>query len=147
MSELCAECGAPLPEGGACRDYFHELLLLEAQVPDAAGTLLHFYAVASYVLQHPIDFNYTADALAGLAATLTEALNGKLTVSEIRRRNRRLDGAARVTRRPGDAIVQWYQGAWPMTVLDACRVAPEAYTARVMDWARSIHDTLNANWT
>jgi hypothetical protein len=147
MPAICSECGAPLPEGGVCRDYFHELLLLEAQVPNTAGSLLHFYAVASYVLQHPIDFTYTADALAGLRATLAEALDGKLTVADIRRRNRRLDGAARVTRRPGDAIVQWYRGTWPMTVLDVCRVAPDAYAERVVEWARSIRDTLNANWT
>jgi hypothetical protein len=145
MPAICSECGAPLTEGGACRDYFHELLLLEAQVPDAAGSMLHFYAVASYVLQHPIDFNYTADALAGLRATLTEALEGKLTVAEIRRKNRKLDGSARVTRRPGDDVIQWYRGAWPMTVLDVCRVAPGAYTERVVYWARSIRDTLNAN--
>jgi hypothetical protein len=49
----CPECGAAAPEGGTCRDNFHALLLLEAEVPGGPGRLPHFYAVASYGLQHP----------------------------------------------------------------------------------------------
>ena len=66
MAEVCPECGAPVPDGGSCRDHFHALLLLEAAIPGGPGALAHFYAVACYGLQHPDSLNYTADTLAGL---------------------------------------------------------------------------------
>jgi hypothetical protein len=34
------------------REYFHELLALEAQVPGASGAEPHFLGVATYNLQH-----------------------------------------------------------------------------------------------
>ena len=70
MSEACLECGASVPDGGSCRDHFHALLLLEAEIPGVAGSILHFYAVAAYGLQHPDRMKYTAEAFAGLHATL-----------------------------------------------------------------------------
>ena len=42
MPEFCSECGAPLPDGGSCRDHFHALLLLEGEIPGVAGSILHF---------------------------------------------------------------------------------------------------------
>ena len=89
MAEICPECGAPVPEGGSCRDHFHALLLLEGEIPGVAGSILHFYAVATYGLQHPDSMNYTAEALAGLRAALADALDGRVTVGELRRRGRR----------------------------------------------------------
>src|SRR5437588_4353795 len=113
MSDICPECGAPVPDGGSCRDNFHALLLLEAEVPGAPGALLHFYAVTSYGLQHPDSMNYTADALAGLRARLADVLDSRATLEETRRRVRRAaDGAVRVTRRAGDAEVRWHRGNW-----------------------------------
>jgi len=102
MSDICPECGAPIPEGGSCRDNFHALLLLEGENAGVPGSILHFYAVATYGLQHPDSMNYTADALAGLRATLADALDGRVTLDDIRRRARRQsDGPVRVTRRAG----------------------------------------------
>src|SRR5438067_9343800 len=115
MSNSCPECGAPVPIGGSCRDNFHALLLLESEIPGGPGSLPHFYAVASYGLQHPDSMNYTADTLAGLRARLTDMLDGRATLDETRRRVRHAaDGAVRVTRRAGDAEVQWHRGKWPM---------------------------------
>ena len=74
-SLACPECGAAVPEGGSCRDHFHALLLLEGEIPGVAGSILHFYAVAAYGLQHPDGMNYTAEALAGLHATVAAALD------------------------------------------------------------------------
>lgn len=62
MTAICPECGASVPEGGSGRDHFHALLLLESQIPGGPGLLPHFYAVATYGLQHPRGMNYTADA-------------------------------------------------------------------------------------
>src|SRR5262249_48119803 len=147
MAGICPECGAAFPEGGSCRDNFHALLLLEAEVPGAAGSILHFYAVAAYGLQHPDSMNYTADTLAGLPPTVAAALDGQMTVAEIRRRGRRLDGAVRVTRRAGDAEVRWRRGDWPMTVADVCTADVETYAERVVAWAGSVRDTLDAYQT
>src|SRR5205823_13780971 len=99
MSDICPECGAAVPDGGSCRDNFHALLLLESQIPGGPGALPHFYAVATYGLQHPDSMNYTAETLAGLRTAVTEVLEGRVTIPELRRRSRRtLNGPTRVTR-------------------------------------------------
>jgi hypothetical protein len=145
MSAICPECGAAVPDGGSCRDNFHALLLLESEVPGAPGALPHFLAVASYGLQHPDGMNYTAEALAGLRAALADVLDGRLTTSEhLRRTRRRVDGAVRITRRAGEGEVPWRKGAWPMTVEDVCAGGVEGYADRVLRWARSIRETLDA---
>jgi hypothetical protein len=47
LSTTCPECGSAVPAGCSCRDHFHALLLLEAQVPGGPGGWPHFYAVAT----------------------------------------------------------------------------------------------------
>jgi hypothetical protein len=140
-----------VPEEGSCRDHFHALLLLEGEIPGVPGTILHFYAVATYVLQHPDSMNYTADALAGLRAGVAAALDGKLTTAGLRSRSRRVnDWPVRVTRRAGEPAVNWHRGKWPITVADVCTAdtfgaydTVEEYEARILRWARSVLDTLD----
>src|SRR5947209_7014294 len=149
MPDLCSECGAAVPDGGSCRDHFHALLLLEGEIPGVAGSILHFYAVATYGLQHPDSLNYTAEALAGLRATLADALDGRAAVHALRRRGRRdAEGPRRVTRRAGDLEVSWRRGRWPMTIADVCTAdtfgaydTSEEYANRVILWARSVRET------
>src|SRR5262245_17469558 len=151
MSETCPECGATVPDGSSCRDHFHALLLLEAEIPGVAGSILHFYAVAAYGLQHPDSMNYTAEALTGLHATLTAALDGQ-PIDKLRRRMRHdAEGAKRVTRRAGEPAVSWHRGNWPMTIADVCTAETfgdydtyEHYGERVTAWARSVRETLDA---
>jgi hypothetical protein len=145
VSTTCLECGAAVPAGGSCRDHFHALLLLEWQVPGGPGGWPHFHAVATYGLQHPEAMGYTAEVLAGLRASLADALDGRATLEALRRRARR--GAARagrVTRRPGDAVVRWRFGSWPLTVVDVLAGGVEGYAGRVERWARSVRETLDA---
>ena len=78
----CPECGATVPEGGTCRDLFHALLL-EAEVPGGPGRLPHFYAVASYGLQHAGGMNFPAEAAAGLRAALADVLDGRASLGTI----------------------------------------------------------------
>ena len=145
MSPTCPECGAAVPDGGSCRDNFHALLLLESEVPGAPGGLPHFYAVGSYALQHPDGMGYTAAALAGLRASLADALVGRATLEAIRRSARRgATEAGRVTRRPGDEMVRWPVQGWPMTVADVCAAGTAGYGERVARWVRSILDALDA---
>jgi hypothetical protein len=155
MPDICPECGAPVPDGGSCRDHFHALLLLEGEIPGVAGSILHFYAVATYGLQHPVSMNYTAEALAGLRAALADVLDGRATLHELRRRGRRdADGPRRVTRRAGDPEVPRRQRRWPMTIADVCTAdtfgaydTPEEYADRVIPWARSARETRDADGT
>jgi hypothetical protein len=145
---FCPECGALTAEGGSCRDLFHALLLLEWEIPGGPGALAHFYAVASYGLQHPDSMNDTADALAGLRTGLADLLDGRATLDALRRRTRRaMDGAVRVTRRAGDAVVPWRRGNWPMTVADVLTVEADAgaYAGRVEHWARCVREALDAD--
>jgi hypothetical protein len=129
------------------------LLLLESEIPGVAGSILHFYAVATYGLQHPDSMNSTAEALAGLRSALAGALDGRLTPGALRRRGRRdTDGPRRVTRRDGDPAVPWRRGAWPMTVADVCTAESfgaydtyDAYAEHVLRWARSVRATLEAD--
>lgn len=142
----CPECGATIPENGSCMDNFHALLTLEWEVPRGpAGEVAHFYAVGSYVLQHPDSMNYTAGALAGLRSSLADQLDGKASLEDIRRRVRGdAEGARRITRRAGDEVVSWRVVSWPMTVADVCAGGAEGYVERVEQWARSIRSALDA---
>jgi Family of unknown function (DUF5946) len=151
MAATCQECGAPLPGSGKCIDHFHALLLLEYEVaadPGATsggrGEVAHFYAVSSYVLQHPEGMNYTAEALEGARRGLADHLAGKVTMSEQRLRVRRaVDGATRITRRAGDEVVRWPVSSWPLTVADVLAGGVEGYCLRVATWAESILRTLD----
>ena len=146
MPQICPECGAPVPEGGTCRDTFGALLLLEAEVPGAPGSLLHFYLVATYGLQHPDSMNFTADALAGLRTNLADVLDGRLNAEQLRRRVRSVtNGPTRVTRRAGDPTPCWKRTTWPRTATYVLEGGTNAFAERVVDWARSVRDALAAS--
>jgi hypothetical protein len=146
MATVCSECGAPIPDGGSCRNNFHALLLLEAQVPGGPGELPHFYAVSCYALQHPISFNYKAETLHSLRQSLGEMLDGQLSLDQLRRRTRRAaDGSTRILRRPDDPIPDWYSGAWPVHAGDVWAAGVDGYIAAVHRWAQSVRETLS-NW-
>jgi hypothetical protein len=145
MENPCPECGAPVPEGGVCLDHFHALLVLEASFPGAPGSILHFYAVACYNLQHPDSVGLTAVALDGLRRNLADALDGRAPLEALRRRARRdTDGPTRVLRRPGDPPVEWYRGPWPVNVTDVLTATTTTYPDLVEAWARAIRVTLDA---
>lgn len=74
MSGVCQECGAEVPDGGACRNHFHALLQLESEVAGGPGEVPHFLAVSSYGLQHPQGMNYTAESLAGSRRNVADQL-------------------------------------------------------------------------
>jgi len=144
MTAVCSECGAPIADGGSCRDNFHALLLLESQVSGGPGELPHFYAVSCYALQHPISFNYKAETLNGLRQSLAEVLDGRLTLNQLRQRTRRTTNSSTpITRRPGDPIPDWYSGSWPINVSDVCAAGVACYIEAVQHWAKSVRETLS----
>lgn len=146
---MCAECGATLPQSGECLALLHELLALEAQVAGAPGGVPHFLAVATYNLQHPSTF--TSAALTGLRRAVTDVLDGRATIADVRRRaGAGSRGASRVKRREGElpsdtdrAAAATWPTQWPTTVLDVCRLAPELYVDHVTRWARDTIRTLD----
>jgi hypothetical protein len=145
MTENCDECGAPLLNGPLCQDNFHALLVLEGQVEGAPGSLTHFYTVACYVLQHPVSMNYTVDAFEGLKESLLDAIEGRATLVDLRRRTRRAaEGATRILRREGDPLPESSAGKWQLTVADMLLGGADAYVENAMGWARSIANTVSA---
>ena len=148
--DRCPECGAELDPGRTCRDYFHDLLAVESEVPGAARGEAHFFAVATYNLQHPSGF--MPMALVGLRQTVGDVLAGRATIAEALRRARAAtDGATRVRRHSdttlSDAertVLRHWATTWPMTVRDVREVAPPQYAARVRAWATAVTAALDA---
>jgi hypothetical protein len=140
-----------VPEGRSCRDHFHALLLLEGEIPGVPGSILHFYAVAAYVLQHPDSMNHTRVALAGLRAGMADALDGKVTTAGLLSRSRRAnDGPVHIKRRAGEPAVLWHRGNWPISIADVCTAETfgaydtlHEYQERIVRWARSVRETLD----
>lgn len=143
--QRCPECGTPVAAGKTCRDNFHDLLFLEAGVPTGAGRVAHFYAVASYGLQHADSMGYSADTVEGLRAAVRSVLAGEADTEDIRRRFAhisRLNG--RVTRRGDEPAPPMRVKSWPVTVTDVLAGGVESYARNVEWWAQSIIDTHDA---
>ena len=91
--------------------------------------------------------NYTLDALAGLRQAVADALNGRATIEMPRPRAR--SGAkamGRITRREGNEEVLWRTEGWPITVAHELAVDEtnaSAYAEQVLNWARSVRETLD----
>ena len=143
----CPECGAPLADERSCRDYFHDLLALEWQIPGATGGEPHLFAVGTYNLQHPSSFLPTA--LVQLGRTLGDVLAGRAGVGDALERARRADGSTRV-RRHADTILtaedRRLLTAWPTrwatTVRDVSDHGAEGYADNVRAWAASTVEAL-----
>lgn len=147
MDDICPECDAPVPAGGACLDHFHALLVLEATFPGAPGAILHFYAVATYNLQHPDSVGLTAEALHGLHHNLADALTGTVSLVALHRRAQRAtNGSVRVRRRPDEPPVEWHRGPWPVNVVDVLTATAATYPDLIEAWARGVATTLTTHY-
>lgn len=142
VSQLCPECGARID--GSCRDNFDALLALEWEVPGGAGTLAHFYAVSSYILQHPNAMSYTVESVAWLRSAVSSALAGEVSTEGLRRRVHKDGKAGHVTRRSGDPVPRWTVEQWSMTVSHVLAGGVDKYGDRVESWARSVIADLNS---
>lgn len=137
--DSCPECGARVQSGGRCRDNFEALLALEWEVPGGAGGLAHFFAVSSYILQHPDTMSYTKDSLEWLRTAVGRALSGEATPEDLRRDARTAGGSGgHVTRREGDEVPRWDVERWTVSVEDVLRGGTEVYAERVRAWAASV---------
>jgi hypothetical protein len=141
---LCPECGAAQSDRDSCQTYLGELLALESLVPGGPTQMAHFFAIASFNLQHPSSF--TTEVLESLRRSLDNAVAGRVDIPTLRRRARYVaEGPKRVLRRDAaadDKRPSGWPSVWPMTVLDVCRAAPDTYNAKAEEWARSVAVTL-----
>lgn len=138
QTNICPECGAPVPLEGSCQDNLHSLLFLEYAIPGGPGEKSHFYAVASYGLQHPVSMGYTIETVRGLRDAVADVLSGNASLENIRRRVRAsAETAGRVTRRVDDPIPH-ANDDWTMNVADVLRGGPQEYGERVENWAHAV---------
>lgn len=120
------------------------MLLMEGDVPGAAGSIIHFYTVATYNLQHPASMNFTAAAISGLREIHARVLDDMITLEELRQQTRaRAHEAGRVTRRTGETLLRWPGRPWPMTCWDVCAGGPGEYRERVVRWAEVVREKLD----
>ena len=144
MSVRCQECGAPIPDGGSCRDNLHDLLALEWDVPGGAGTVAHFFTVSSYGLQHPVSMQYTVEAIAWLKSAVTQALETGCSIESLRASARTHGQDAHVTRRDGDPVADWGVERWTSTVADILAGGVDGYAERVRTWAAAVVSDIDA---
>ena len=144
MSVRCQECGAPIPDGGSCRDNLHDLLALEWDVPGGAGTVVHFFAVSSYGLQHPVSMQYTVEAIAWLKSAVAQALETGCSIESLRASARTQGQDAHVTRRDGDPVADWGVARWTSTVADILAGGVDGYAERVRTWAAAVVSDIDA---
>lgn len=142
----CAECGAPQPAGGGCRDCFEALLAFEAERP-AVFAAVHHITVATYFLQHPA--GYGGEVLTAWRRLIAAALAGAATTRELQRRVGRQFAGERRVRDGGTEIPAGWPRSWPVTVADvltplASLPSDDEYVARARAWAASAAETLDA---
>ena len=125
-------------------DLFHALLLLEAELPGGPGEVPHFFAVASYGVQHPRSMGYTLETVRGLQGELAAVVRGETQLSDVRRRVRfRASAEGRVTRRSGDVVPGWPAVRWPLTVADVLAHGVDGYPEWVARWASAVVETVD----
>ncbi|MEU4476006.1 DUF5946 family protein [Micromonospora sp. NPDC023888] len=142
-TDRCAECGAAVPTSGDCWTRLHELLEIETRVLPSldpeAGMRAHFFAVATYQLQHPS--RLTREALDRLHASVDEMTGpAPPPIARLRRdMGRFAAGSQKVTRSapPSDRshIDARWPVSWSVTAQDVTERAESEYPDAVGRWA------------
>jgi hypothetical protein len=141
MEAVCVECGSRLPGTGECWARVHELLEIESPVlvncDPETGMRAHYFAIASYLLQHPS--RSTQPALEGLLDDVTSMLHEPRPMSELREQVWRRHRGVNVSRvaTPDDRahIASHWPTQWSITASDVIATADDDYVASVAEWA------------
>lgn len=130
----CPECGAPVPSGGQCRDYFDACLFAEA---DPAYQVVHHLLVATYMLQHPSQLSRAG--WLGTRDVLVDFLIKGKSPADVRKQNRkRLASGNRTWRlKGGEPMAGLDAGTWSQTIADVRLDNAASYCADVERWARA----------
>jgi Family of unknown function (DUF5946) len=119
------------------------MLALEASVEGGPGGLPHFFAVATYNVQHPTSTGYTVEAIAGLREQLARTVSDGQTISDVRRSVRHsVRDNPRIKRKLGDPVPHWRVRDWPLNVTDVVREGRSGYVEMVRRWAQSVVETV-----
>jgi Family of unknown function (DUF5946) len=136
MSEICAVCGAVLPEGSTCQSIFDDFLNLEFTNP-AYGEV-HYLTVTCFMVQHE---RYSDEALIWTQATLKAYFDEQLTAHQLRQRAAQATNRStytwKVTRRTDAPPLP--RVVWSMTIANVARSIQdsEKYCEQVRRWARA----------
>lgn len=134
---LCPVCGAP---GDRCRDQFDAMLAREFTDPIAGS--VHFYTVTCYMLQHD---EYSASARSAMIPLLAKALDGEMSVTEIRDQAQKVFSqekrAFKIARQPDDPP---YRRTWNAFITDVTAEDSYQYCEQVIAWSRSVSETASA---
>jgi len=148
---VCPECGATLPDSGDCWTRVHQLLEIETRVlpglDSEHGMRAHFFAIASYQLQHP--FRVGADTLPVLRDSVRRALGPSAPpIAHIRHEmGRHMTSGAKAGRMaaPGDRshVDPAWPREWTVTAEDVLAGSEQDYPQAVRSWAASTVDDLD----
>lgn len=141
--EVCPHCGAVLPAGKSCPDYFHQMLFWEAEFPPLGE--VHHLMVLCFHLQHP--HLYSPEGLAYARQLLAEFVVNGVSPAEIRQQNRaQVSSANRNWKITATAVAfgAYDQPVhWKMTAVDVVAGGPDHYVELVQAWAHSIQQVLS----
>ncbi len=142
MTTVCPECGAEVPEDGACQALFESCLALDYTDPGYGA--VHALTVACYMIQHR---RYSDEALVWIQEKIRKYLDAGLTNEQFRAlATKEMDGQKRtwnVTRRKGSAPLP--RIAWKITIADVAAHSQDAESYRhwVKEWARTTVDQMS----
>jgi hypothetical protein len=135
MSTTCPVCGAILPNGTTCREFFDLSQLKEIEGPEYYA--VHHLSVLCYMLQHNI---YSRGGWLGAHDLLDQFIYRGLTTAAARRQNRKkLDNGKRdwsLTK--GEKLPGVEAVKWTFTIADVRLDTAEHYCADAHKWAETI---------
>ncbi len=136
MSVKCLQCGAVIPQGGQCRDFFDLCLAYEYENP-TTFVAVHHLTVACYMLQHNA---YSRNAWLEAREMVAQFVQQDVVPADMRKQNRqRFAGGQRkwsITK--GEKLSEFDTIIWSATIADIRLDSPEIYCADVRHWAISV---------
>lgn len=142
-TNVCLECGAHLPEGKSCKEYFEQMITWDFEDFTGAGTV-HHLTVLCYSLQHPTV--YSKRGLEDAKEFLDEFVSKQATFEEHGKRNsERLSSSVRdwkISGTPEDQGTYDHVPVWTIRTPDVAMAGKEGYEERVQAWAVSVYEAL-----
>ena len=143
-TSYCPECGANLPDGNTCQDYFYQLLYWENE--DPVNGEVHHLLVLCYHLQHPS--LYSSEGLVNAQEILRQFVEEGVSPADMVKRNR--DKVASDKRHWKIKPTAESRGSypdpihWSMTTADVIAGGSAHYRDNVRAWGHSTFETLKA---
>lgn len=138
----CIECGARETDGFSCYEMFQFPLIWEHNDPELYD--LHFWLVASYMIQHPS--NYTKNAYKLMVELFIDAYDNQWSTDYILRKNRQLVSKIDKITNPLPNIERKRQYRnWPMTIEGIYLGGEENAINNIKEWRKHVRIDLQNN--